>query len=109
MKAKLMALVLAAGLGITGIAATAQAAEAKALNTCAHTGQIAVFTEILEAVSWGEDHYVERKYTYYCSVCESEISIDYDATYEPHDYEQIYFENGSVMSYCTVCDVRYFW
>lgn len=111
MKAKLMAVLLAAGLGVTGVAMTAQAAEAgiRAVNGCAHTGEVVVFTEVEEAVNWGDKHYVEYKYTYYCSDCKSVVLIDEKGTYEPHDYEEIYFDNGNVMSYCTVCDDRFFW
>lgn len=111
MKAKIMALMMAAGLGMTGIAMTAQAADAgaRAASGCAHTGEVVVFTEVETAVNCGNQHYVEYKYTYYCSDCKSEIGVDGKGTYEPHDYEQIYFDNGSIMSYCTVCDDRYFW
>ncbi len=109
MKTKLMAFILAAGLGIAAITAQAKAAEGKeSENSCAHS-MIVKFTSIENAVNIdGTRHYVEYKITYICVDCEIEV-VDYEGGYEPHDYEQIYFDNGKIMSYCTVCDDRYFW
>lgn len=110
MKAKLMALFLAAGLGVTGIAMTAQAAEvgARAVNACEHD-MFVKRTDVDEAINWGGGrHYVVYRVTYQCRECDYE-EVKYEGGYEPHDYEQIYFDDGRVKSYCTVCDESYFW
>ncbi len=111
MKTKLMAVLLAAGLGVTGIAMTAQAAEAgiRAVNGCAHTDMIFKRKVVVKAINWnGNQHYVEYKITYFCPECTSDI-VEGEATYEPHDFEQIYYDDGRVLSYCTVCDESFYW
>lgn len=111
MKAKLMALLLAAGLGVTGVAMTAQAAEAGmgAVNECAHSGKQYIRTDVVESRIWSADrHYVVYRTTYFCSVCKSHVE-EYETTYEPHEYEQIYYDDGSVESYCTVCNYHCNW
>lgn len=111
MKVKLIALLLAAGLGVTGIAMTAQAAEAgtRAVNECAHSEKQYVRTDVVESSIWSADrHYVVYKRTYFCPDCKSHVE-EYEATYESHEYEQIYYADGRVLSYCTICDYHYFW
>ena len=110
MKKKLMAVLLAAGLGVTGIAGTAQAAEegTQSKNGCAHS-QILKFIDVEQKSNWGNPgHYVIYKITYTCPDCEME-EVEYENMLEPHDYEQIYFDNGKVMSYCTVCGDHFYW
>ncbi len=111
MKAKLMAVLLAVGLGVTGVAATAQAAEAgtQAASECEHSKKRYEFTNVKTVINWdGYRHYVEYEITYFCEDCLSDV-VECEATYEPHDYEQIYYDDGRVLSYCTVCDDRYYW
>ncbi len=110
MKAKLMAVLLAVGLGVTGVAATAQAAEAgtQAANACEHSETIEFTSE--EAINYdGNRHYVTYKTEYYCAECGVLVDETWRGAYEPHDYEQVYLGNGQVLSRCTVCGDSYVW
>ncbi len=109
MKRKLMALVLAAGLAAAGTAVQAAEADTKASNGCSHPEFIR-FTDLKTIVNWdGTRHYLEYEVRHICIECEQLVYSGYEGNYEPHDYEQIYFDNGKVMSYCTVCDDYFFW
>lgn len=111
MKAKLMALLLAAGLGVTGVAMTAQAAEAGmgAVNECAHSGKLLKRVDVIVAENLHNGrHSVTYMRTYFCPECQSDVQKAY-STHEPHEYEQIYFDDGRVMSYCIICDDCCFW
>lgn len=111
MKAKLMALLLAAGLGVTGIAMTAQAAEAGmgVVNECAHSGKILKRTDVIAAGNLHNGrHWVTYVETYFCPECLSDVEKSY-TTHEPHEYEQIYYDDGRVMSYCIICDDYCYW
>lgn len=110
MKAKLMAVLLAVGLGVTGIAGTAQAAEegTQSKNGCAHS-YVVKLSRAEQVTNWGNPgHYITYRVTYVCTDCELE-EIRHENALEPHDYEQVYFDNGKVMSYCTVCDDYFIW
>lgn len=111
MKTKLMALLLAVCLGVTGVAATVQAAEigTEEDNECAHTNKLYERTDVVEAINWGGGrHYVVYRISYFCPDCDKDVENCY-ATYESHDYEQIYYDDGRVKSYCTICDEYYYW
>lgn len=111
MRTKLMALLLAAGLGVTGVAMTAQAAEAgtRAENECAHSKEFLKRTDVMEAINMNDGrHYVTYRRTYFCPDCGLN-EVKWETIYELHDYEQIYYADGSVQSYCTVCDESYYW
>lgn len=109
MKTKIMALILAVGLGVTGVAVTAQAAE-KA-DTCTHS-LIKREEWLKSAVYWnGDSHKAAYGATYSCVTCGKVLEIVeiYEERMEPHDYEQTYFGDGRVMSYCNGCGYYYFW
>lgn len=105
MKAKLMALLLAAGLGVTGVAMTAQAAEAGTRETdeCAH--DIIASNVINErAVPYDyRRHALCKTVKYYCSKCDG-YEVEIIVGYEDHDYENVYDDLGHmILSYCTAC------
>lgn len=109
-KNTILAAALAVGLGVTGFSMMAQAAEAGTQAvTCSHSGEIIGLTKVTDTVNCGQDHYIEYETTYVCTDCGNPIKVEYETVYEPHDYEQIYLENGKVMSYCTVCGDNYIW
>ncbi len=113
MKTKLMAFILAAGLGITGIAVTAQAqaAGAKAEEPCRHE-TLHYFSDFQRAFYYDPTYHISVFLTgYKCSndrcsymtmVKEIEIS-------ERHDYEQTYYPDGKVESKCLGCHDSYYW
>ncbi len=107
MKAKFAALALALGMGVTGIAATVQAADPEE-QACTHehctfkkSGTHAEFYD-------RQRHICFTVEDYYCYDCNNEISITVKSWYEDHDYEQIYYEDGSGLTYCTGCDDYYY-
>lgn len=109
MKTKIMALILAVGLGVTGVAVTAQAAE-KA-DTCTHSTEKRV-ENFAGADYWnGNLHMAAYSITIYCGECGVFLRNESGLVerLEPHDYEQIYFQDGSVMSYCTGCKDQFYW
>lgn len=106
MKTKIMALILAVGLGVTGVAVRAHAADGKC--TCANPNTT-TSVQYEGASYWnGEYHMVYNKIITTCLNCGYEDAIQ--AGYlEPHDYEQTYFSDGKVESYCATCGDRYYW
>ena len=110
MKAKLMALILAAGLSITGIAMTTQAAGANTTDTCKH--KTLYLKEHFEGATYynGIYNWVTYSKWYYCSNsnCSYSILVDSYGTLELHNYEQIYYRDGRVQSICTDCGDSYF-
>ena len=112
MKAKLMALILAAGLGITGIAMTTQAAQAAGANTtdtCKHETLYLNETFLNARYHDGTTHWSTYLLTYRCSFCHDTIFTKTEERLEWHDYEQMYFQDGSVRSTCTGCKDSYDW
>lgn len=110
MKPKLMAFILSAGLGITGIAATAQPATPTPKKPCRHetlhrfTGQRAVY--------YNPTHHLSIYFTgYKCynENCPHTRLFEEEETYESHDYEQTYYPDGTVKSECTGCHDSYYW
>ena len=109
MKKKLMAFILAAGLGITAITAQATEANVNLDIGCVHK-HVTVITRVKETINWnGNCHYIVYETQYCCPDCRKVIDTEYEATYEPHNYEQIYYDNGAVLSYCTDCDDSFYW
>ena len=105
MKAKLMAVLLAVGLGVTGLAATAQAAEndTRAVNGCEHE------YEKLKPIFQGTSDYNEKYHIIYysvdylCTKC-GHVDTKDEIEYEIHDYENVYDNYGyMIYSYCIVC------
>lgn len=104
-----MALLLAAGLGVTGVAMTAQAAEAgtREANGCSR--------DIIASTVTGERavnydykyHALFKTVRYYCSKCKG-YEVEILVGYEDHDYENVYDDLGHmILSYCTVCGDTY--
>ena len=115
MKAKLMALILAAGLGITGIAMTTQAAQAAGANTtaaCKHE-TLHYFESFIKATYHDPINHTSTYLTgYRCSEypsCSYTAMVKTEERLEWHDYEQTYYHDGSVMSTCLDCHDTYYW
>lgn len=113
MKTKLMAFILAAGLGITGIAVTAQAqaAGAKAEEPCRHE-TLHYFSEFQRAVYYDPTYHISVYFTgYKCSndSCSYIAMPEEKEYYERHDYEQTYYPDGKVKSECLGCHDSYYW
>ncbi len=106
MRTKIMAMAMAAALGAAGAVATAQAA-AVAAEDCPHvnsswrgSGQHAEFYDRQKHILFNDE-------TYYCYDCDDLYTISEMAGFEDHDYEQIYYEDGTGLTYCTRCDDSY--
>ena len=108
MKAKIIALVLAVGLGMAGIAATAQAAT-EAASECTHPNRTRG-TVIKESRNYYNPTFHQIVYIvkYSCKDCKDTFDV-WEEELERHDYEQTYYDDGSVYSRCTGCDDAYFW
>lgn len=105
MKAKIMALILAVGLGTVGIAATAQAAAA---DGCTHPNLTYLYTRNMQTNYYNpQEHLISYEDVYDCSSCQTEVIISCERR-EPHDYEQVYLEDGRVYTYCTGCGDSYY-
>lgn len=108
MKAKLMAVLMAVGLGVTGLAATAQAAEndTRAKDDCEHN-----FLKSEPVYAGASDynesyHMLHYKVNYVCSICRFEDERE-ELEFEIHDYENMYDNQGHmIFSYCTVCNAK---
>ena len=106
-----MALVLAAGLGITGIAATAQAAPAAASTreSCRHE-TLHYFETFISATYYdGYNHLSTYRSGYECSECRQKLYPQNFDRIEGHDYEQTYYHDGKVESKCLGCHYSYYW
>ena len=106
MKAKLMALLLAVGLGVAGVAATVQAAEVgtHAVTGCAHVyKKVSVFRGATDY----NNMYHKSRYdvTFQCEHC-PDYYESYEEVFEIHDYENIYLDNGRIVSICNGCGAR---
>lgn len=117
MKTKFMAFILAAGLGITGIAVTAQAAEPEPTPTptpkpedpCRHE-TMQYFENFQRAVYYSPTYHISVYLTgYICSNCSYYTMIEEKEYYEQHDYEQTYYSDGTVKSECLGCHDSYIW
>lgn len=99
MKAKLMALVLAAGLGVTGIAVTAQAA-GRSSDQCPNGH---VWITIKESESYEENgwlgHTKHVEYERKCDNCQATSTGSEDID-EGHTFRQHPFENVWECIYC---------
>lgn len=102
MKAKIVALVLAAGLGVTGIAATAHAAAANE-NECSHADSEEVGSHKYGVYANPTHHLIINSVKYFCKDCGKYYTVDESEGYETHDYELHYCNDGTVRSYCTGC------
>lgn len=108
MKAKFAALALALGMGVTGIAATAQAAGTEAGRACAHEHCSFTSSETQRDYYDRQRHILITVEVYHCRDCNEDVSKTMISGYEDHDYEQIYLEDGRGMSYCTGCNDYYY-
>lgn len=108
MKAKLMAVLLAVGLGVTGLAATAQAAEndTRAVNGCEHEYEKSEPIFIAPS-DYNETYHILRYKVYYtCRKCGSQHDEE-EIEFEIHDYENVYDDYGHmIFSYCTGCGAK---
>ena len=107
MKAKLMALLMAVGLGVTGVAATVQAAGARAEEP-PHVHNI-IRSEYRREYASDYNQTYHAWYTVWHHVCDGCKGYDVDVLerLEAHDYENFYDNKGNMIySYCTVCDVE---
>lgn len=104
-----MALILAAGLGITGIAMTTQAAEMGTNEACPH--EHLTLHEYLSSATYHDYryHYAIYGRNYICDACGEIIVSNTRAAYEDHDFEQIYYHDGKVESVCLDCHYSYYW
>ncbi len=101
MKAKIMALMMAAGLGMTGIAMTAQAAEAEHVHEI-----VGSYIKYSNAVDHDSMYHIRYNTVHYlCKGCDGYDVLE-EAGYELHDYVDVY-ENGKIIyTYCTGCGVH---
>lgn len=100
-----MALILAAGLGITGIAVTAQAAGTNATDACKHE-TLHYFEERKGSTYYnGMEHVTTYRRGYKCAndKCDYTIMLCDDDRHESHDYELVYYHDGSVLNTCVYC------
>ena len=104
MKAKLMALLLAVGLGVAGVAATVQAADTRSKEeSCVHEIIGIVNTDEFVADYNQTYHAWYQKYHVFCNKCDGYDDYVIDR-FEAHDYENFYDNKGNMIySYCTVC------
>lgn len=104
-----MALILAAGLGITGIAMTTQAAETGTNEACRH--ETLNLHEYLSSATYYDvrRHIATYGKIYYCSDCPYLLDLGTYTVYEDHDFEQIYYHDGKVESKCLDCHYSYYW
>ena len=115
MKTKLVAVLMAVGLGVTGVAMTAQAAGASTANVtsdkCKH--ETLQYEEWFSSATYWDprEHISTYKRQYVCTNpnCFYTIQLSDDIRYEWHDYEQTYFHDGKVMSTCLGCHDSYYW
>lgn len=107
MKIKIMALILAVGLGVTGVAVTAQAAEEEA--GCSDPDWFkTIITYFVDATFGNPDgQFSTYRTSTYCSACDTVASKD-TIKYESHDYEQKFEDNGRVLLECTACHDTYY-
>lgn len=106
MKAKLMALMLAVGLGVTGVAVTAQAAERE--SACSHLTEVRISEFDHADFCNPEGHYSTYNITIKCGDC-GYVKREYtEYKFEWHDYESIFLDNGRVKLECTYCHDSYY-
>ena len=106
MKTKVMAMAMAAVLGAAGAAATAQAARTAA-EECQHVHSSLIWSGQHGEFYDRQKHILFHDEKYYCYDCDKEYTISEMAGFEDHDYEQIYYEDGTGLTYCTGCDDSY--
>lgn len=108
MKAKLMALMLAVGLGVTGVAVTAQASTEE--SGCGDPDWYkSTTTEFVDADFCNpEGHYSTYVTKTFCSKCNMYVDEITTVKFERHDYEQIFEDNGRVKLVCTACNDSYY-
>ena len=105
MKTKIMAIAMAAVLGAAGAAATAQAAAAE--EGCQHVNLVWIQSEQSAEFYDRQKHILFNNEFYECKACGAEVVEREILGYEDHDYEQIYYEDGTGLTYCTGCDDSY--
>lgn len=117
MKRKLMAMILAAGLAAAGTAETAaaettamaQAAGTATVSTCRHQTLNREETFLRASYYDPANHLSTYLISYRCSECGIVKLTQTEEMFEQHDYEQIYYQDGSVMSTCLGCHDSYYW
>lgn len=104
----ILVVALAVGLGITGIAATAQAAEWSVLSetACDHPAKKWIYYDKLISYDTRDlNIFTHTKYTliiYKCGICQDFVTIQYEED-EPHD---LVYNPSNDRYECTHCD---FW
>ena len=108
MKTKIMALILAVGLGVTGVAVTAQAAENEA--GCSDSDWYKTITTRFVGATFAnpDGHFSTYVTETYCSACNKVVEEKTEVKYELHDYEPKYEGNGSAKLVCTACGDSYY-
>ena len=105
MKTKIMAIAMAAVLGAAGAAATAQAAAAE--EGCQHVNLVWIQSEQSAEFYDRQKHILFNNEFYECVDCGAIVEEKEIFGYEDHDYEQIYYEDGTCLTYCTGCGDSY--
>lgn len=102
--------ILAVGLGAAGIAVTAQAAT-EAASECTHPNRTR--GTVISEKRYYYNHQLHQIIYIVQYVCNDpnccKTFTVWEEELERHDYEQIYYDDGRVYSYCTGCDDAYFW
>lgn len=106
MKTKVMAMAMAAALGVAGAVATAQAATAEE-GGCAHEDCVFLGSETFADFYDRQQHIWFYNEYYHCLNCDQDFDIRQILRYEDHDYEQIYYEDGTGLTYCPTCGDSY--
>ncbi len=118
MKTKIMTLILAACLGLSGMTVYANGqpdhyccGECDCRCTCGCDGPHKL-TEVIIDDHYSEYNGYEHQHItvikYMCNKCTYSNTSE-SVVNEAHDYEQIYYDDGRVLSYCTGCGDSFFW